>query len=43
MVGLVLYIFRLMSVEELRELFEEAGVIKEEVVNVLVNIFKRYE
>lgn len=43
MVGLAPHIFRLMSAEESRELFEEAGVTKEEVANALVNILKRHE
>ncbi|CAN6933593.1 unnamed protein product [Brassica oleracea] len=43
MVGFAPHIFRLMSAEESRELFEEAGVTKEELATALVNILKRHE
>ncbi|KAJ0234391.1 hypothetical protein HA466_0274250 [Hirschfeldia incana] len=43
MVGLAPHIFMLMSAEETREMFEEAGVSREEVAEALVNILKRYE
>lgn len=43
MVGLAPHILKLMSPEESRAMFEEAGVSKEELAEVLVKILKRYE
>ncbi|CAH8276731.1 unnamed protein product [Arabidopsis lyrata] len=44
MVGLAPHILKLMSTpEELRGIFEEAGVSEEELANALINILKKYE
>ncbi|KFK22118.1 hypothetical protein AALP_AAs39140U000700 [Arabis alpina] len=43
MVGLAPHILKLMSLEESRAMFEEAGVSEDELADTLVKLLKRYE